>query len=72
MCGKTGIFAGFPRVAEWYVIPNTNIVLRLFIFGFSHITAKLRVRQSLSLHLTGRALPSQLHLAEYTPYLLYF
>jgi len=73
MCTKTsGIFAGLLRVTEWHVVPNANIVPRLFIFIFSHITAKLRGCQSHSVHLTGRALPSQLHLAEYTPYLLYF
>lgn len=72
-CTKTSdIFAGFLRVTGWYVVPNANIVPRLFIFIFSHITAKLRGCQSCSVHLTGRALPSQLHLAEYTPYLLYF
>lgn len=72
-CTKTsGMFAGLLRVTEWYVVPNANIVSRLFIFIFSHITGKLRGRQSCSVHLTGRALPSQLHLVEYTPYLLYF
>lgn len=72
-CTKTsGMFAGLLRVTEWYVVPNANIVLRLFVFIFSHITAKLRGCQSRWVHLTGRALPSQLHLAEYAPYLLYF
>lgn len=73
MCTETSdIFAGLLRGAEWYVVPNANIILRLFVFLFSHITAKLRGCQSDSVHLTGRVLPSQLHLAEYTPYLLYF
>lgn len=66
------IFTGLLRVTERYVVPNANIIPRLFIFIFSHITAKLRGCQSHSVHLTGRALSSQLHLAEYTPYLLYF
>lgn len=72
-CTKTSdVFAGLLRVTKRYVVPNANIIPRLFIFIFSHITAKLRQCQSRSVHLTGRALPSQLHLAEYTPYLLYF
>lgn len=69
MCIKTSdIFAGLLRGTEWYVVPNANIIPRLFVFIFSHITAKLRGCQSHSVHLTGRALPSQLHLAGYTPY----